>query len=93
MFQFRAFGALVGGLRPPKPVRAYGTDLAKSRVSHPELSATLEATEQFFGDYEQRHLLNSSAVILQNPIDEQGTTSVERLWKGAANHERLRTTA
>jgi len=40
---------------------------------------------------EQRPLLNNSAVILQNPIDEQGATSVESLWKGATNHERLRT--
>jgi len=38
-------------------------------------------------------LLNSSAVILQNPIDGQGTTSVDNLWKGGINHERLRNTA
>jgi len=31
-------------------------------------------------------------VILQNPIDDQGATSVERLCKGATNHERLKTT-
>jgi len=31
-------------------------------------------------------------VILQNPIDEQGATSIDRLWKGATNHESLRTT-
>jgi len=31
-------------------------------------------------------------MILQNPINEQGVTSVESLWKGATNHERLRTT-
>jgi len=30
-------------------------------------------------------------MILQNPIDEQGTTS-ESLWKQATNHERLITT-
>jgi len=29
-------------------------------------------------------------MLLQNPVDEQGTTS---LWKGATNHERLRTIA
>jgi len=52
----------------------------------------LRATEQFSGDHEQRPLLNSSAVILQNPIDEHGAASVESLWKGATNHERLRTT-
>ena len=34
-----------------------------------------------------RPLRNSSAAILQNPIDEQGATSVGSLWKGAANHE------
>jgi len=44
------------------------------------------------GGHEQRPLLNSSTVILQNPIDEQGATSVDSLWKGATNHERLRTT-
>jgi len=50
-------------------------------------------TERFPGGHEQRPLLNSSAVILQNPIDEQGTTSVGSHWKGATNHARLRTTA
>jgi len=33
-----------------------------------------------------------SVVILQNPVDEQWATSVDSLWKGATNHERLRTT-
>jgi len=47
--------------------------------------------EWFSGSHEQRPLLNSSAVILQNPIDEQTATSVESLWKGPTNHERLRT--
>jgi len=37
-------------------------------------------------------LLNIFAVILQNPINEQGTKSVDSLWKGATNQERLRTT-
>jgi len=37
-------------------------------------------------------LLKSYAVILQNPIDQQGPTSVGSLWKGATNHESLRTT-
>jgi len=37
------------------------------------------------GGHEQIPLLNSSAVILQNPI-------VIRQWKAATNHERLRTT-
>jgi len=32
-------------------------------------------------------------VILQNPIQELGSTSVESLWKGATNHESLGTTA
>jgi len=36
--------------------------------------------------------LNSSAVILQNPIDEQGATSIESFWKGDTNHESLRST-
>jgi len=31
-------------------------------------------------------------VILQNPTDEQRATSVDKLWKGFTNHERLRTT-
>ena len=31
--------------------------------------------------------VNSSAVILQKPIDEQGTTSVESLWRETTNHE------
>jgi len=53
----------------------------------------LGAKEQSSGGHEQRPLLNSSAVILQNPIDEQGATSVESLRKWATNHERLRTTA
>jgi len=30
--------------------------------------------------------------MLQNTIDEQEATSVESLWKGATNHESLRTT-
>jgi len=30
-------------------------------------------------------------VIWQNAIDKQRTTSVESLWKGATNHEGLRT--
>jgi len=53
----------------------------------------LGATERFSEDHEQRPLLNSSAVILQNPIDKQGTTSVDSLWKRATKYERLRTTA
>jgi len=32
-------------------------------------------------------------MILQNLIDEQGATNVVSLWKGATNHESLRTTA
>jgi len=32
-------------------------------------------------------------MILQNPFDEQVATSVDSLWKGHTNHERLRTTA
>ena len=35
---------------------------------------------------------NTSVVILQNPIGEQGDTSFERLWKGTTDSERLRTT-
>ena len=34
----------------------------------------------------------SSAVILQNPIDEHGATSLDSLWKGTTKHESLRTT-
>jgi len=49
--------------------------------------------ERFSGSHEQRLLLNSSSVVLQNPIDEQGATSIKNLWKGATNHEKLRTTA
>ena len=45
----------------------------------------LGATRTFSGGHEQRPLLNNSAVILQNPIDEQGTASVDSLWKGATN--------
>jgi len=37
-------------------------------------------------------ILNSSAVKLQNLINEQGATSVESLKKRATNHERLRST-
>jgi len=48
--------------------------------------------ERLSGSHEQRPLLNNSAVILQNPIDEQGTSSVDSLWMGATNHERLWTT-
>jgi len=72
--------------------------IIKIRVSQPDLSAPLGghgavlrgprsgspgATERFSGGHEQRPLPNSSAVILQNPNDEQGATSVESLWKGA----------
>jgi len=49
-------------------------------------------TERFSVSHELRPLLNGSSVILQNPIDEQVGTSVENLWKGGTNHERLRTT-
>ena len=49
----------------------------------------LGATEQFSGDHGQRPLLNSSAMILQNPVDEQGATSVDSISKGATNHEML----
>jgi len=44
------------------------------------------------GVHEQRPLLNSSVVVLQNSVDEPELTSVDSLWKGATNHERLRTT-
>jgi len=40
------------------------------------------ATERFSGGHEQRPLLNSSAVTLQNPSDGQGAKSVDRFWKG-----------
>jgi len=63
------------------------------RVSQPEPSAPIGDHGAVPGAHEQRPLLNSSAVILQNPIDEQGATSVGSLWKGATNHERLRNTA
>jgi len=83
-------GALFGELSPPKPLHDYGTGLAGFLNQSPW--PPLEATEGFSGSHEQRHLLNSSAVILQNPIDDHGATSVERLCKGATNHERLKTT-
>jgi len=50
------------------------------------------ATDRFSGGHEQKPLLNSFTVILQNPIDEQEATSVESLSDGATNHESLRTT-
>jgi len=62
-----------------------------STVSQQEPSATLGGA--VLRGHEQRPLLNSSAVIFQNPIDEQRATCVESLWNGATNHERLRTTA
>ena len=67
----------------------------------------LRVKERFSGGHEHRPLLNSSAVILQtrglkpywwgprgdqNPTGEQGTAGVDSLWKGAINHESLRTT-
>ena len=54
--------------------------------------SSLGAMERFSGSHEQKPLLNSSAVILQNLIDEQGVTGVDSLWKGATNHKSLRTT-
>jgi len=53
----------------------------------------LGSTEWFSGGHEQRPLLNISAVMLQSPIDEQGTTSVKSRWRGTTNHEKLQTTA
>jgi len=47
-------------------------EMLYNRVSQPGPATPLGATEQFSGAYEQRPLLNSSAVILQKPIDEQG---------------------
>jgi len=47
----------------------------------------LGTTERFPRGHEQRPLLNNSAVILQNPIDEQGAAIVGSLGKGATNHE------
>jgi len=71
--------------------------IVHARVSQPEPSTPLGDVPLDPpwepGDHEQRPLRNSSAVILQNPIDEQGATSVDSLWKGATNDERLRTTA
>ena len=52
----------------------------------------LGATKRFSGRHDQRALLNGSAVISQNPIDEQGVTSVESFWKGGTNSERWRNT-
>jgi len=43
---------------------------------------TLRAMERFSAGHEKRPLVNSSAMILQNPIHEQGAT----------HHEMLRTT-
>jgi len=65
-----------------------------NRVSRHHLGPTgsLGTTERFSGGHEQRPLLNSSAVILQNPIDEQGVTSVDSLWKEVTNRGRLRST-
>jgi len=66
-------------------------------VSQQGLRPPLGATEPFSGatsrglrGHQQRPLLNSSAVILQNPINEQEGTSVDSLWKEATNHRRLR---
>jgi len=61
------------------------------RVSQQGPSLPLGPTEWFSGSHEKRPLLNSSAVILQNPINEQEATSVHSLWKGVTNHDRLRT--
>ena len=62
--------------------------VVKTRVPHP---GPRGATERFSGAHEQRLLLNSSTVMLQNPIDEQGARSVDSLWMGVTNHEMLRT--
>jgi len=64
---------------------------AYTRVSQSGPRHPLEATVRFSGGHELRPLLNSCGVMLQNPIDEQGATSVESLWKWATKHERLRT--
>jgi len=42
----------------------------------------LGTTERFPGGHEQRPLLKSSVVILQNPIDQQRATRIGTLWKG-----------
>jgi len=47
------------------------------------------ATKRFTRGHEQRPLINSSAVILHNLFDEQGATSVDSLWKGPTNHEKV----
>ena len=48
------------------------------------------AAERFSWGHEQRLLLNSSAVVLQNP---SVTILIMHQLKGATNHEKLRTTA
>jgi len=62
------------------------------RVSQPESSDPVGDHGAVPGGHEQTPLLNSSAVILQNPVVKQGAKSARSLWKGATNHERLRTT-
>jgi len=54
--------------------------------------ATFGAMERFSVGHKQKPLPKSSVVILQNPIDEQGTTTLESLRRGATKHERLRNT-
>ena len=66
--------------------------LNKGRISQLEPSAPLGDHGAVLRGHEQRPLLNSSSVILPDPIDEQGATSVESPYKGTTNHERLRTT-
>jgi len=51
-------------------------------VSQLRPSAPLGATEWFSGGHKLRPLQNSSAVIIQTLIDEQGATSVKSFERG-----------
>ena len=73
----------ISQLGPSAPLGGHEAVLRGPRSGSPG------ATERFSGGHEQRPLLNSSAVILQNPVDEQRVTSVESFWKGATNREGL----
>jgi len=60
-----------------------------TNLLRPNTKASQSKPSVPLGGHEQSPLLNSSVVILQNPIDEQGATSVESLCKEPTNHERL----
>ena len=53
--------------------------MSKSRFFNLSPQLALGATERFSVGQKQRPLVNSSVVILQNPVDEERATSVESL--------------